>query len=126
MFNRRKFIKASALSAGLVALNKNTFANVAGQAVHAPDFEAVKGAAIIISTWDFGIAANKAGWEILSKGGKAIDAVEHAGWVPEADVKNSSVGYGGLPDRDGIVTLDACIMDEQGNCGAVLALEHIK
>ena len=57
---------------------------------------------------------------------KALDAVEAGVKVPEADIKNQSVGYGGLPDRDGIVTLDACIMDHLGNCGAVLALEQIK
>ena len=46
--------------------------------------------------------------------------------LPEADPKNTSVGYGGLPDRDGHVTLDACIMDHQGNCGSVAFLQHIK
>ncbi len=81
---------------------------------------------IVISTWDFGIAANKAAWEVLSKGGRAVDAVEKGVHVPEADPKNHTVGYGGFPDRDGKVTLDACIMDEFGNCGAVAGLEHIK
>jgi N4-(beta-N-acetylglucosaminyl)-L-asparaginase len=88
--------------------------------------KAQKAKPIIISTWDFGIAANKAGWQILSQGGRALDAIEHAAWVPEADVHNQTVGYGGLPDRDGFVTLDACIMDELGNCGAVLAIQNIK
>lgn len=45
--------------------------------------------------------------------------------ITEADPSDQSVGYGGLPDRDGKVTLDACIMDEKGNCGAVMALENI-
>jgi N4-(beta-N-acetylglucosaminyl)-L-asparaginase len=45
--------------------------------------------------------------------------------IPEADPTNHSVGYGGLPDRDGFVTLDACIMDEKSNCGSVMCLEHI-
>ncbi|MCW2260947.1 MULTISPECIES: N(4)-(beta-N-acetylglucosaminyl)-L-asparaginase [Sphingobacterium] len=80
---------------------------------------------IVISTWDFGIAANQAAWEVLKKGGKAIDAVEQGVRVPEADLKNMTVGKGGYPDRDGIVTLDACIMDSEGNCGSVAALEHI-
>jgi N4-(beta-N-acetylglucosaminyl)-L-asparaginase len=51
--------------------------------------------------------------------------VEAGARVPEADPKNNSVGYGGAPDRDGRVTLDACIMDEFGNCGSVACLEHI-
>ncbi len=80
---------------------------------------------IVISTWDFGKAANAAAWEILSKKGKALDAVEVGVKVPEADPTNQSVGLGGLPDRDGHVTLDACIMDEKYNCGSVMCLEHI-
>jgi N4-(beta-N-acetylglucosaminyl)-L-asparaginase len=49
-----------------------------------------------------------------------LDAVEQGVRITEADGSNQSVGLGGLPDRDGIVSLDACIMDEAGNCGAVL------
>lgn len=80
---------------------------------------------IVISTWDFGIAANAAAWQILKNNGRALDAVEKGVHVPEADAKNTTVGLGGLPDRDGKVTLDACIMDEFGNCGSVAALQHI-
>ena len=77
----------------------------------------------VISTWDF--AANQAAWAVLSAGGRALDAVEAGARVPEQDLKNHSVGRAGYPDRDGHVSLDACIMDELGNCGAVAALEHI-
>ena len=80
---------------------------------------------IVISTWDFGKAANAAAWEVLSKNGRALDAVEAGVKIPEADPNNHSVGYGGLPDRDGHVTLDACIMDENSNCGSVMCLEYI-
>lgn len=80
---------------------------------------------IVISTWDFGVAANQAAWSILSTGGRALDAVEKGVCVAEADLDNPTVGKGGYPDRDGIVTLDACIMDEAGNCGAVAAMEQI-
>ena len=120
MFNRRKFIKATALSTALLAIDQKSMAaaipSANGKVVNKP---------IVISTWDFGVAANAAAWKILNANGKALDAVEQGVWVPEADESNQSVGYGGLPDRDGKVTLDACIMDELGNCGAVLALEHI-
>ena len=54
-----------------------------------------------------------------------MDAVEAGVKIPEADPSNQSVGYGGLPDRDGYVTLDACIMDENGGCGSVMFLQHI-
>lgn len=80
---------------------------------------------IVISTWDFGVAANQAAWRILSEGGRALDAVEAGVRIAEADLENPTVGKGGLPDRDGHVTLDACIMDDEGNCGSVAALEHI-
>ena len=80
---------------------------------------------IVLSTWNFGLAANEAAWKILAANGRALDAVEAGARVPEGDPKETSVGLGGLPDRDGRVTLDACIMDEHGGCGSVAFLEHI-
>jgi N4-(beta-N-acetylglucosaminyl)-L-asparaginase len=80
---------------------------------------------VVISTWNFGKPANAEAWKVLSANGRALDAVEKGVQVPEGDPKESSVGLGGLPDRDGRVTLDACIMDEFANCGAVACLEHI-
>jgi N4-(beta-N-acetylglucosaminyl)-L-asparaginase len=79
----------------------------------------------VISTWNFGIRANEAAWRILSSGGRALDAIEAGARVPEADPNNTTVGYGGAPDREGKVTLDACIMDEKGGCGSVVFLEDI-
>jgi N4-(beta-N-acetylglucosaminyl)-L-asparaginase len=117
MLNRRKFIKASAFT---------SFATIAGNKAWAiEDNKGVKGKPIVISTWAPNVKANAAAWEILGKGGRALDAVVKGVQVPEADPKDQSVGYGGLPDRDGRVTLDSCVMDEFGNCGAVMALEHI-
>lgn len=81
---------------------------------------------IMVSTWDFGKYANAEGWKILAANGYALDAIEQAARITEADASNKTVGYGGYPDRDGRVTLDACIMDESGNCGSVMAIEHIK
>ncbi|CAM4345033.1 asparaginase [Pedobacter westerhofensis] len=121
MFDRRKFIKSSAISASLLAIGKSSIANIIPAPLAAPAAKP-----LVISTWDFGIAANHAAWGVLSAGGRALDAVEKGVQVPESDVKNQSVGLGGLPDRDGIVTLDACIMDEEGNCGSVAGLEHIE
>lgn len=80
---------------------------------------------LVISTWGPNVKANAAAWEILSTGGYALDAVEKGVWVPEADPNDTSVGYGGFPDRDGHVTLDACIMDDKGQCGSVSFLQHI-
>ena len=82
--------------------------------------------AIVISTWRHGVEANKVAWEILNNNGRALDAVEKGVMVTESDPTCTSVGYGGMPDREGNVTLDACIMDETGNCGSVSFLQHIK
>ncbi|MCS6622803.1 N(4)-(beta-N-acetylglucosaminyl)-L-asparaginase [Roseibacterium beibuensis] len=81
--------------------------------------------AVMVSTWDFGAAANAAGLAIRATGGSALDMVEAGGRVAEADESNSSVGLGGLPDRDGRVTLDACVMTWAGDIGAVCALEDV-
>jgi isoaspartyl peptidase/L-asparaginase-like protein (Ntn-hydrolase superfamily) len=81
---------------------------------------------MVISTWPHGVAANEAAWKVLTRGGRALDAVEKGVNVTELDPEVTSVGYGGFPDRDGIVTLDACIMDEKGDAGSVTFLQHIK
>ena len=80
---------------------------------------------VMVSTWDFGAAANAAGMAARAAGGSALDMVEAGGRVAEADESNSSVGLGGLPDRDGRVTLDACVMTWAGDIGAVCALEDV-
>ena len=76
--------------------------------------EVIKGKPVVISTWDVGLEANKAAWEILKKNGRAIDAVE-AGVIVTEGAQGCCVGLGGNPDREGFVTLDACIMDENFN-----------
>lgn len=119
---RRDFIKNSALLTAGTALAS---CNIKTE-VRVSDSLENGNLPIVISTWNHGIAANEAAMEIIAKGGKAIDAVEAGVRVPESDPEMMSVGYGGLPDRDGHVTLDACIMDETGNCGAVSYLQHIK
>jgi N4-(beta-N-acetylglucosaminyl)-L-asparaginase len=118
MSSRRKFLRYSAFAAA------GTMLAVRSEAKSISSIPGTK--PIVISTWNFGIQANGAAWEILSKGGRALDAVEAGVKVPEADANERSVGFGGRPDRDGKVTLDACIMDENANIGSVAALEHIK
>jgi len=81
---------------------------------------------VVISTWNHGLATNEEAWKVLSSNGRALDAVEKGVCVTESDPNITSVGYGGLPDRDGHVTLDACIMDENLNGGSVACIEHIK
>jgi N4-(beta-N-acetylglucosaminyl)-L-asparaginase len=116
--NRRQFLKSAALGASALTLGP------AAQAASGPAAGSVVKPRVV-STWDFGVAANRAAWEVLSGGGHSLDAVEAGVRVPEADPDNHTVGFGGYPDRDGHVTLDACIMDWQANCGSVAALEDI-
>jgi len=116
MLNRRKFLQRG-LAASLVV-------NPIFQRVNA--WPAVPKKPVVISTWNHGMPANVEAWKILSSGGTALDAVEQGVRVPEADPQVMSVGFGGRPDRDGHVTLDACIMDHKGNAGSVSFLEHIK
>lgn len=79
---------------------------------------------LVVATWP-NEAAVGAAWQTLEQAGLALDAVEKGAQVPEADPKDNSVGYGGLPDRTGRVTLDACIMDHQGNAGSVTYVQRI-
>ena len=79
---------------------------------------------VVIATWDVKNATAKA-WDILQNCGTALDAVEQGCRVEEENEKGQSVGKVGLPDRDGNVTLDACIMNQNGDCGAVVFLQNI-
>lgn len=123
MTNRRNFLKKTALATAGLALT--SFKNTTETAENKVALNTVQ-RPIVLSTWRFGIEANAAAWEILSKNGRALDAVEAGVKIPEGDPNERSVGYGGRPDRDGKVTLDACIMDEFSNIGSVACLEHIK
>lgn len=81
---------------------------------------------VVISTWIHGLDANVGAWNILDKGGRALDAVEAGVRITESDPKAATVGLGGLPDASGEITLDACIMDEKGDCGSVAYLKGIE
>jgi len=111
---RREFIKLA--SAGVI-VPTSTFME--------PSLRLNKNDPVILSTWSFGLPANEAAKKILDKGGNAMDAAEEGARLTEADVTNNSVGIGGLPDEDGFVTLDSCVMDYTGNCGSVAFLQDI-
>jgi N4-(beta-N-acetylglucosaminyl)-L-asparaginase len=118
MHSRRNFIRLSAFSLPFLTTIKSAFAT--------PNRPFMLGnKPIVVSTWDSGLPVNKVAWEVLKKNGRALDAVEAGAISIENDI-SCCVGLGANPDRDGKVTLDACIMDEKANCGAVAFLEHIK
>lgn len=121
--NRRKFLQNTALSGLGLSVGASALAN------ELPNFNSngqlnLNNYPLVIGTWDVKNATAKA-WEVLQQGGSAMDAVEKGCNVEEEDPGNSSVGFGGLPDRDGNVTLDACIMDDKGNYGSVVFLQNI-
>lgn len=130
MRSRRNFLKLGALGLGVmfarcVPARDEAAATEPENEAGLPVFDPTK-APVVVSTWNHGIAANEAAWTVLENGGGALEAVEKGVRVTESDPENSSVGLGGFPDRDGIVTLDACIMNAEGDCGAVACLQNIE
>ena len=117
---RRKFLQNTIL--GGLAAGSLDFWHKTASFLESPEKNAFP---VVIATWGPNVKATAAAWEVLSKGGRALDAVEAGARVPEADPNDTSVGYGGFPDRDGNVTLDACIMDEFGMAGSVSYIQHI-
>jgi N4-(beta-N-acetylglucosaminyl)-L-asparaginase len=72
-----------------------------------------------LATWKHGYEPNGVTYDMLERGMSALDAVEQGARYCEADITCMSVGRGGIPDELGEVTLDASIMDDEGNCGSV-------
>lgn len=114
--NRRDFIKKTALGSLAVGVPQVVSAESSRRAPARP---------AIISTWIHGREANEAAWKLIADGKTSLDAVEAGVRQSEADPKVTSVGYGGIPDATGKVSLDACIMDANGDCGSVSFLQHI-
>jgi len=124
MLNRRKFIQNAAL--GTVAVT--TLQSCLDNGHVAPNQDKTNKKIqkpVVISTWNHGVPANEVAWKKLKEGSSALDAVEAGVMTAEANPEISSVGFGGWPDRDGNVTLDACIMDQNSNCGSVAFLQGI-
>lgn len=129
--NRRKFINRSAVAGAGIATgaamlsctekstekSENAFAKAEKEKPQKP-------APIAICTWAFYGATEKAG-ALLEEGKSALDAIISGVAVEEENIENTTVGIGATPDREGNVTLDACVMNPEGDCGAVLAVENI-
>ena len=114
---------AGVLGLGPLAINRMIAAEDATkEVISAGEFVTLP---TMVSTWNHGIIANKEGFRSLAEGGKAMDMIEAAARIVEADEEGLSVGIGGLPDRDGYVTLDACCMDHMGRAGSVCFLQDI-
>ncbi len=120
--NRRNFLKNTLLA----SLSTLFFNGLSKQRNHFSNLLGIKNKNIVISTWEYGLKSNEKAMSILKEGGSSLDAVEQGVKVAESDPECTSVGFGGLPDSSGKVTLDACIMDSYGNCGSVSFLQNIK
>ncbi len=123
---RRNFIKNASLTGVGLAVG-STLSNCAESSSDEKKTVIIDARAslpLVIATWDVKNATSKA-WEALKEEKSALDAVEQGCMIEEANEKGQSVGKGGLPDRDGNVTLDACIMNKHGDCGSVVYLQNI-
>ncbi|RZS96234.1 isoaspartyl peptidase/L-asparaginase family protein [Cecembia calidifontis] len=122
MSNRRTFLKKTLAStslllpAGLIPACSQSQDNSKGE----------KFKPLILSTWDHGMPANDKAWEVLMETGDLVSAVEEGVKVTELDMENLSVGLQGLPDREGIPTLDASIMKGDGSCGSVAFVRQVR
>jgi len=121
MSQRRKFIKQSLLGSALIfpgiAVLGNTQPSIKKRVGTTP---------ILLSTWNHGLPANADAWAMLQKTGDILDAVEAGVRNTELDMDSLSVGLQGLPDREGITTLDASIMRGDGSCGTVAFVRQVK
>ena len=121
---RRRFIKNASISSLSIAIGSSLNSCSENSSDETKSSKSKTQLPMVVATWDVKSATAKA-WGILINGGTALDAVEQGCRIEEANEKGQSVGKGGLPDRDGNVTLDACIMNAEGNSGSVVYLQNI-
>ncbi len=122
--NRREVLKSSV---GIGLLGSANILTGCEKAATKPNSTVKAEGPVVISTWDHGIPANNKAWEILSSNGSSLNASEKGVMVVESNPEVRTVGIGSRPDREGHVTLDACIMDgESGKCGSVAFLQDIE
>ena len=131
MRTRRSFLKhvstlATGLGLGAAQYNRWMSAWTEPLLPSSPIQPHLLDSARMISTWNHGMPANEAGMRVGLSGGSALDMVEVGARLVESDAEGQSVGLGGLPDRDGRVTLDACIMDHQLNAGSVCFVQNFE
>lgn len=131
--DRRNFLKTSASVSASGALGTVLAGeNSTGAVDAAPENLATqpqppRARPVFIATWPFGVKSTEAAIKTLGAGGSMLDAIEKGIWVTESDMKNVSVGIGGIPNADGQVELDACIMSGPGHsAGSVAAIREFE
>lgn len=117
--NRKTFLTKSTLGLSSVLVAPKVFAKN-----EPPFLKNSNPKSFALATWNVPQAVTTAG-KSLDRGVNALEAAVQGVAIEEANILNTTVGKGGAPDREGHVTLDACVMNAKGNCGAVLAVENI-
>jgi len=121
--NRRKFLKNTSKVSLVGLISPDLFESKKNSLIFKKDLNSI--GSISICTWNFSHANTIAGDE-LESGASALDGAIKGASVEESNPDNTTVGYGGAPDREGNVSLDACVMNHLGDCGSVVAVENIK
>ena len=125
--NRKSFLRNSFLATILAGTGIDALASDAKKKKQPKKNPNSKpGFPLVISTWSHGMPANEEAWKTLKNGGNSVDAAEKGVWIIEADKNNTSVGLGGFPDREGIVTLDASIMNHEGKAGSISFVQGVE
>lgn len=124
MSSRRKFIKQSIFTSAFL-LPAGVRSGVQSVLMN-NEKKSTGSVPVLVSTWNHGLSANEKAWQVLHQTGNILDAVEAGVKITEADLSSRSVGLNGFPDREGIVTLDASIMNKDGDCGSVCFVRQIK
>jgi N4-(beta-N-acetylglucosaminyl)-L-asparaginase len=125
--NRREFVRATT-AAGLASTPHILTAQ--GPTVMTP--KAVKPVVVASANGNFfknggPVTCVELAFSLIAKGGDVLDAVIAGVNIPENDPDDTSVGYGGLPNADGVVQLDACCMHgSKKRAGGVACLEGVR
>src|SRR6266404_2059160 len=135
LWTRRKFFVSSVVGGALAGAGRlfgKTLGLEEGTIYRAPTVEAAAGGAaggtrpVMISSAN-GVNALGRGLEILKGGGDTLEAAVAAVTIVEDDPNDDSVGYGGLPNEEGVVELDASVMHgPTRRAGSVASVQKIK
>jgi N4-(beta-N-acetylglucosaminyl)-L-asparaginase len=123
-WTRRKFF-ATTIAGSALASTANLFGKSHALPA-APDLASVPKGPLLISSAN-GLHALGKGMDVLKSGGDTLDAVVAAVTIVEDDPNDDSVGYGGLPNEEGVVELDASVMHgPTRRAGSVASVQRIK
>jgi len=121
--SRRDFVQAAAASA---ALGLGAAARAVAQNTPATPTDAAATRPLVLASGN-GLSACEKAMQLIQAGADPVDAVVAGVSIVEDDPNDHSVGYGGLPNEEGVVQLDACVMHGPTHkAGAVACIERIR